>query len=375
MKFVKSNFLNHLNRLVPFSKTEKHLVLLRFDKLPRILFDVYDGEVEAGTWVNCFEPAKGSAGIEPFVVDFDLLLKAVKSLSDDDWLEMGFLEHCIEISSQNGSIQVKKETDSVGLREYVELLKEKPVTQEYFDGKTLALCSTVSFCASADNGRETLQNIHFTQDRMEATDAFKVSIVRRKQCFIPGLFSARMIKKLANLYRGNEPVLCCWKLEGIDQWTLTDGIVQTTFGEGAHDAPFPKCEDIVPKKVDLEVAMNKALLLDTLRRLKVLAETSYHQMVQFQVNYDGYADFYLKCKEDELKARFSVRYEPRFADDGFEFPFRVSLNVSWLVACIAAVDKDSVVLGFNKPLTPVLIRPDDENSEQSIVLMPMQMPD
>lgn len=226
-----------------------------------------------------------------------------------------------------------------------------------------ATVSHVSRAASRDESRPVLTGVlvEFSEGAvtMAATDSYRLSV---KQSPLPGsnlesqaIVPARALGELTRIATG----------DAIEIWIGENQILFRADGvllsARRIDGQFPNWRQLLPQTFEHEISVNRAELLDVVRRTSLMAQRN----LPLRLAFDQGALTISAQTQDVGEARESVPVD--FQGERLEIGF----NAEFLREGIESIEGDSVKLKLISPLRPGLLQGDDANF--SYLIMPIRL--
>jgi DNA polymerase III subunit beta len=176
------------------------------------------------------------------------------------------------------------------------------------------------------------------------------------------LIPAVMAKKFASIINGQP--------EGDLQICVSDSFVfiKSTYRKlitRLIAGVYPQYEQVMPKRENMPILVNinKALLVDSINRVKLMADTTCN-FIELETTGNV-----IKLS---AKSGLTGAGEDLIAWDNKEGgDIKIGLNSSLLLSCLSGISSDNVWLRLDAPLKPVLITEDRVDSEAQYLLMPV----
>jgi DNA polymerase-3 subunit beta len=128
------------------------------------------------------------------------------------------------------------------------------------------------------------------------------------------------------------------------------------------DGQYPPFRQIVPTAFACEAVLDRASLLGAVERVSIMAFDREAHIIKLEFSMD---ELKLSAGNTELGDSTEVV--------GLEYtgePMAISFNADFLVDALKNMDADTIRLGLNTPLSPVIIRPVDDDTH-TCLLMPV----
>ena len=373
-KIEKASFLNGLYFAQGIADRKSTMpilanVLLRTDGPERIIVAATDLNITVTTEIPC--EVSGEGGL---TVGAKHLHDIVKSLPGDRLRLKRGDNNYAEISA--GKVNYKV----VGLadRDFPRLPNHREVTYHKMDPGVLRdLITKTFFSISTDETRYHLNGVLFECDgageaafgRMVSTDGHRLSKCERPLAGAPRLLPGVLIprKGLMELRRALE------NADGLVELGYNQGHVflrsrNTALSVKLNDAQFPPYEQVVPRTHERTVIANRALLLESLKRLVLVASDKTYGVKLGLTK----GSLRLESENPDLghaSEELDVEYDGKAMSIGF--------NARYVIDLLNEIDSNDVRIELNGELDPGVIRPVDENARPGNnylgVVMPMRL--
>ena len=232
----------------------------------------------------------------------------------------------------------------------------------------------VSFCASTDETKYHLNSVYVDNStnkgwlRMVSTDGHRLGMVDRPVCSLDDLGSSKGIlipKKGA--YELSKIVDTAEKVSMLYEsgyfYLIADN---TTVFVKEMDLEYPDYLRVVPTGNDKSFKVKRSEMLSALKVVSIMS-TVKSRTVLLTVN-NGSLTLSSKSPEiGESNTEIEVDYS--------KTPMEIKFNSKYLIEILSSLHEDVVEFLMGEPLSPVLIRPDKEGSENNnlYVVMPMRL--
>jgi DNA polymerase-3 subunit beta len=244
-----------------------------------------------------------------------------------------------------------------------------PVDGELHATDAAALLGTidkVARAASRDESRPVLTGIlvQFAGGKlvMAATDSYRLAVKETDLdaggAEIEAIIPARALQELARLAAGEEEV----KL-GLQDNHVVFGAGDVWLTSRRIDGQFPNYKQLLPETFEAELTLERAPLLEVIRRAGVLAQRNAPLRLRFA---EGELTVSAQT-QDVGEGRESIPIE--YAGE----PLEIGFNPEFLRDGLEAVGSDSVQLKLINPLRPGLVVSPDESFWY--LIMPIRLPD
>jgi DNA polymerase-3 subunit beta len=228
------------------------------------------------------------------------------------------------------------------------------------------------FAVSTDETRPALNGVLWQTSgksmRMVATDGHRLAEVSQKNNKLKGLqediiIPPKVLNLLVKLLTDKEKEIGVIFGENNIIFNLDDSILASRLIEG----PYPNFEQVIPKDNDKKLVVNKELLMSTVRRVSILANTLTHQ-IKFSLKKDALelssVNFDLG---GEAKETISCDYSAEPMDIGY--------NASYVLDILKQIDGDEVIFDLGTPVSAAMIHSTEkkEGEDCLYLVMPLRL--
>lgn len=230
------------------------------------------------------------------------------------------------------------------------------------------MISKTVYCVSSDDMRRNLCGICFEKSgqnnlRLVATDGHRLSFVENSSSDDVKLLSSVIVPKkavleLRKILKQSEPIQI-----GFESNFFAAVGEDTTIFSRLIDADFPDYRQVVPEETEFELEISRDQFLSSLKRVCVF---SSERTKSVKVTFDKESIVLKSVSQDvgEAKEDFEVSYDGGLKEIGF--------SGNYLIEALESIDKEDVIFGLSDELSPVLIKPKNEENYICIV-MPMRI--
>jgi DNA polymerase-3 subunit beta len=367
LRILKSDFLKGLYPAQGIADRKSTLpilanVLLRSDGKERVLVAATDLTIGISAELPARVEKEGGLTLGAKHL-FDL----VKALPGEELLLRRGENNWAEIKCGRAEYKLVGMAD----RDFPKLPNHKEVPFARFDSAALRdMIAKTIFSASTDETRYHLNGVLFESDgkraRMVSTDGHRLSKAERDFPSGPKLAAGVIIprKGLQEISR---------VLEGVDgpcELGFHQGFVFTRVGPIALsakliDAQFPPYDQVIPKESGRKVVVSRTALLDSLRRISILANDRTFGIKLaltsgvLRITSDN-PD--LGEAKEELEADFQGGKD-----------LLVGFNAKYLIEVVQQIDDEEVQIELGGDLDPGVLRPANPKNDYLGVIMPMRI--
>lgn len=265
----------------------------------------------------------------------------------------------VEVQVENdGSVHVSSGRSRFTLRSYPrDQFPEIPsVTTDAVEvpaGELAAAISQTVIAASTDRGRPILMGVLLSADtdpaRLVATDSYRLAVRELSGAPLvseghPALVPARALSEVAKLLAsaGDDAATEVRMDERRVSFTIGD----TTVVAGQIDGDFPHYQQLLPPTYPNRLEVDKADLLDALRRVALLARDSTPIRIDLEAE-----TIVLRAVDPELGGEATEELEGIYTGD----PMTIAFNPNYLREGLEVCTTDRVVLETIEPLKPAML--------------------
>ncbi|HET8741180.1 MAG TPA: DNA polymerase III subunit beta [Gaiella sp.] len=220
--------------------------------------------------------------------------------------------------------------------------------QEVDAAALLDTVQRVSRAASRDESRPVLTGIlaqfEGTKLTMAATDSYRMSVketpLESGGPELEAIIPARALDELGRVAAGAETVQL-----GVNENHVIFGAGNAWLTTRRIDGQFPNVQQLRPESFDVRLELNRAELLDAVRRAGVMAQRNTPLRLRFS---DGELTISAQSQDvGETRESLAVRYQGD--------PLEIGFNAEFLREGLESVTADEVTLELINPLRPGLI--------------------
>ncbi|SDO16758.1 DNA polymerase-3 subunit beta [Paenibacillus sp. yr247] len=203
--------------------------------------------------------------------------------------------------------------------------------------------------------REGASDLIFTATDRNRLARYVVSDIAADPFRIP--ISLQSCMEIKRIFEGEETEL---------KVTATASIVSvmgpgTMFMSRILEGDYPNTDKLFPQAFEMEISMEREKLLGALTRASVFAKNK--KMAVFTLKNDEVS---IESKAEVGQVMDSLSCQT----NGKEM--RLGLDVFFLIEALKAIDQKNVRIGFTSPVTPLVIRPEDETIKSIGLLIPIR---
>lgn len=135
------------------------------------------------------------------------------------------------------------------------------------------------------------------------------------------------------------------------------------------DETFPKYESVIPTSNNLTLKINKKEILSALRRVSLFSNINSKQ-VKLEIQPDNLT---LSTEDEESGSQGQETIPCEFNGSDFLIGFNYEFLAEAIENCVIEEESENVLLSFSEPTRPVLIRPENDQGNLIMLLMPIRL--
>ncbi|KAA3656822.1 MAG: DNA polymerase III subunit beta, partial [Calditrichaeota bacterium] len=165
-------------------------------------------------------------------------------------------------------------------------------------------------------------------------------------------------------------------LEESDMLEIGVGENHVTFSMGSTkifskviEGQFPNYDRVIPKDNDLQMFVNRDLLMSTVRRISIFSSIYTHQ-VKFSINP---ASLVIQAEDAEVGGEAQESIPVEYSGE----PMQIGYNGTYIHDILRHIDSDDVVFQLKNAGSAAIIRPaaQQENEDLMMLIMPIRIND
>ncbi len=221
----------------------------------------------------------------------------------------------------------------------------------------LKALSSVSFSASLDDARVTLNGVSISNSAFSATDGFRVASIASSIGLNDTIIPLASVKEITTLFKDN---LNFNVFIGNGRIFITDGSL--TFVSQTIEGDFPDISAIIPKSTRINAIINTADLLRAIKQAQVIAREGNNSVI-LEI---GTENILMTAESSETgKSEINISTKA-------EESLRIAFNSVFLREGLEKCGAENIILGCNEPNSPVKITADN-NANWLYIIMPMAL--
>ncbi len=221
-----------------------------------------------------------------------------------------------------------------------------------------------TFCASVDESKGIIVGVLIERDgenlTMVALDGFRMAVVKEnigtgRESKI--IISAKLLSEISKIITDEEPegeiIMVLDKKKALLTIDTTKVVLRLLEGD------FIKYKDILPKDKTLKILVSRSLLQDSIERASLLAKEGKNNLVKFTI-IDNLLTITSKSEEGAVKEEIIVEKAGEDIEIGF--------NSKYVLDVLKAVDDEIILMEFNSPTSPCMIKQAEDTMYEYLVL-------
>jgi len=231
--------------------------------------------------------------------------------------------------------------------------------------------SKTIFAVSSEELRPSLMGVYLqmlpNELRMVATDGHRLSKIVNKglsfegsevNMIVPPKAVQTALKNLSN--PGNTKLI-------IDDNSLTFNFGDTTLYTRLVEGEYPDYEKVIPRDNDKILAVNRDLLISSVKRVSLFSSALTHQ-VSFSLD-DG--KIFVGSEDADIGGEAREELAAEYAYE----PMEIGYNAQYIMDILKHVDTENVNFHLKSPVRAALITPEvqEENEDFSMLIMPIKL--
>ena len=125
------------------------------------------------------------------------------------------------------------------------------------------------------------------------------------------------------------------------------------------DGEYVKYNDILPKESQVRVVLNRMNFMEAIERASLFAKVGKNNLIKLNIA-DNIMEITSKSEEGNVREEVFISKEGKDLTIGF--------NSKYLLDSLKAVEDENIVMLFNTPISPCLMRPIEGNEYEYLVL-------
>ncbi len=284
----------------------------------------------------------------------------------------------VELVSLGGKYQVR----GMSSEDFPELPLAQTGTSLQINPEILiqSLRSTL-FASSSDEAKQLLTGVHlsFKNNDLEAaaTDGHRLAVLNHSNALLNpinseaennNIFSVtlpsrslREVERMIGYWKNNEPISLFFDQGQVVLLSTNQVITSRTL-----DGTYPNYRQLIPDDFNKKIKLKCKPLIQVLERVAVLAD-QHNNVIKLSI--EGNSD-QLNINADAQDVGSGSEFIPAALEgDGIQIAF----NVRYLLDGLKAINSDNIILQCNSPTTPVILCPDNDTSDFTYLIMPVQI--
>lgn len=267
----------------------------------------------------------------------------------------------VVIKSGNASFKVVAFTDELPTLQLAEM-EEKNLclkSNQFSD-----MIKQTSFSASTDNMKGVLNGIliEISEDniRMVAIDGYRLALANQKvdceeKCKF--IISAQIMDELCRIIVADSEATDLYIHLGTKKAQIEVG--NTTIVLRLMEYEYVKYEDIIPKKGNTNITVNRAMLYACLERASLFATLGMNNLIKMEVE-NNIVIVTSRSESGNVTEKVPV--------DMCGESLLIGFNSKFLLDALKAIDDEEITMQFDGPTSPCVIRPTEEDKYEYLIL-------
>lgn len=221
-----------------------------------------------------------------------------------------------------------------------------------------------TFCASVDESKGIIVGVLIERKDNNLTavalDGFRMAVVR--ESIDSGneskiIISAKLLSEISKIIADEEPegdiIMVLDKKKALLTIDKTKVVLRLLEGD------FIKYRDILPKDKTLKILVSRSLLQDSIERASLLAKEGKNNLIKFSI-IDNLLTITSKSEEGAVKEEIIIE---KLGDD-----IEIGFNSKYVLDVLKAVDDEIILMEFNSPTSPCMIKQAEDSMYEYLVL-------
>jgi len=339
-------------------------LLLESDK-DRVIVTATDLEVGICSFFNAVVEEQGTT-----TINASKLLGVVMQLPPEEIQIDIDQNNDFKIRSLNTKTKAKFTLKGIGRESFPQFPQSGPELPRFTiaQGVLKEMIKKTLFAISTEATRQYLNGVYFESDegilRLVSSDGRRLALIERP-CDFPEGIELRMIvpqKILAELAHTLES-------EGTVEIAFSENQIFFSFNNIIYvsnviDGNFPNWNQVVPKKQNSSLRIERELFMNTLNRSSLLTDDGQNNQVRFNFTPNSAVVSVNNADAGSYHDEIQIEYDGE--------PIEIAFNVNFLKDYLKEVASEHIQVEMNTPLSPVSMRLDNDASYVYVV-MPMKV--
>lgn len=328
----------------------------------RLKIAATDLELGMETWIGAKITKEGS-----ITVPAKLFFELVNSITDEK-IELEVIDNKIKINGTKTKSMIK----GLSANDFplIPRIKSPIITSKINSGILKNSISKTGFASATDETRPVLTGVllKFTKDNytLAATDSYRLSEAKiphtnKLKNDLQVIVPKRTMNELIRIIDDNEDEVNVEVGENQIVFSLGDIYFISRIIEGS----FPEYEQIIPKKFETELEVNRKELIDRLKTAMIFSRESANNI---KVKIDSKAKVLsIKSYSQQLGENESEINLSKTTGNNVNF----SINASYFIDALNAISGDFVTLKLVNSISPILIK-SEKDVNYLCIIMPLR---
>ncbi len=301
------------------------------------------------------------------VVVYKLFNDIIRKLPNDDVIIEEEGEDSVRISSNSSEFKVI----TLPVDEFPEMGKREENDHTLVFDKDIFrnMVRKTAFAASADESKGVLTGIltEIEEEKisMVALDGFRLALAREKmkseraERFI---ISAKIMSEIARIIAEDEEMTDLDIHLGEKRAVINTG--RTEIVLRIMEGEFIKYRDIIPSDSTTRIIVGREMFMDSIERASLLAKEGKNNLVKITVKGDMMT-ITSRSEEGNVKEEIAIDKDGNDLEIGF--------NSKYIIEVLKEIDEDTITLHMKTSVTPCVVRPEEGDSYEYLIL-PVRIP-
>ena len=275
----------------------------------------------------------------------------------------------IEIEEREGTVYIKCKSSEFtivgqGTEEFPDFSQMEELDKFYINKETFKkMIRRTSFAASVDTSRGILMGVlielsesHLT---MVSLDGFRMAIARNEihsDKSIKIVVEARILNEINKILAEEEEEEF---LLVLDQKKIAIHIGNVKIISRLLEGDYMNYQDIIPKEKNIIVRAERRELLDAIERASLIVKDGKSNLIKLKIEENK---IIITSRSEEGNLREEVLIEKQGED------LEIGFNCRYLSDILKAAEEDIVVMEFNNSITPCMVKPEEGNQFDYLIL-------
>lgn len=264
----------------------------------------------------------------------------------------------IRYGDSESSIQVLSAEDFPAIDMKIEETKFSLLSKDLKE-----LIAKTTFCCAQDDSRPVLKGCLIEAKEgavtFTALDGYRLAVAKKNLLSMSGnvhiICPSRTLNEIGRMISADDQELTVF----VQKNMMLVSIEETVLTSRLYEGEFINVSNIIPKSYSSEIAVNKALLDESVERASVLARTDKNSILTFDIKESNMA---ITSNTSIGRVDESVKILLEGKD------VVISLNSKYIGECLSAIADETVRICFNGAVSPCVILPVQGDSFLYLIL-------